>query len=123
MSIINKGGPMKRFFSGILCLFFLGLLLSADIECKKNRQSIQNEAGFITIEPILFYFHYGSYTHRLPLQSSEARIWYSFHAADQDGWKKPLFVFFNGGPGSSTGYCQMLWIVRILQSFNHPIPN
>jgi len=93
---------MKRFFSGILCLFFLGLLLSGDIECKKDRQSIQNEAGFITIEPILFYFHYGSYTHRLRLQSSEARIWYSFHAADQDGWKKPLFVFFNGGPGSST---------------------
>ncbi len=36
------------------------------------------------------------------LKSSEARIWYSFHAADQNCEEKPLFVFFNGGPGSAT---------------------
>ena len=36
------------------------------------------------------------------LKSSEARIWYSFHAADLDDLDTPLFIFFNGGPGSAT---------------------
>ncbi|MGB6864066.1 MAG: hypothetical protein WBE11_00095, partial [Candidatus Aminicenantaceae bacterium] len=44
----------------------------------------------------------GSYFSRLDLQSSQARIWYSFHAADKRSEDKPLFIFFNGGPGSAT---------------------
>ncbi len=65
-------------------------------------QNLQNEAGFMAIEPITFYFHYGSYLNRLSLKSSPARIWYSFHAADEDRPETPIFVFFNGGPGSAT---------------------
>ncbi|UCH98032.1 MAG: hypothetical protein JSV88_14590, partial [Candidatus Aminicenantes bacterium] len=65
-------------------------------------QSLECEAGFITIEPVDFYFHYQSYFSRLTLRSSEARIWYSFQPADQDPGEKPLFIFFNGGPGGAT---------------------
>ena len=89
---------MKRFFSIFLCLFVLGALTPDALKCKETKQAFPDESGYITIEPITFYFHYGSHTNRLLLKSSEARIWYSFHAADQDSWKKPLFVFFNGGP-------------------------
>jgi len=65
-------------------------------------QSLPCEAGFITIEPVDFYFHYQSYFSRLALRSSAARIWYSFHPADQDCEEKPLFIFFNGGPCGAT---------------------
>ncbi len=64
--------------------------------------SIPDEAGFMPIEPISFSFQYGSVFHRLELRSSEARVFYSFLAADRDPERKPLFVFFNGGPGSAT---------------------
>ncbi len=65
-------------------------------------QTVQNEAGFMSIEPVTFYFHYGSYANRLVLTSSQARIWYSFQAADVDGPRTPIFIFFNGGPASAT---------------------
>ena len=92
---------MKRLFSILLCLLVFGLSCTCTLQ-GSNIQAIQNEAGFIDIEPIHFYFHYGSYFSRLDLQSSQAHIWYSFHASDEQSEDKPLFVFFNGGPGSST---------------------
>ncbi len=92
---------MKRRFSILLCLLAFGLLNAGGLHCSQN-QAIQDEAGFIDIEPITFYFHYGSYFSRLSHQSSQARIWYSFHAADKHSEDKPLFIFFNGGPGSAT---------------------
>lgn len=63
---------------------------------------ISDKAGFITLDPVDFYFHVHGYFSRLQLQSSEAKIWYSFRAADEDASEKPLFIFFNGGPGSAT---------------------
>jgi pimeloyl-ACP methyl ester carboxylesterase len=92
---------MKRLFSIVLCLLALGLLNSGALQ-SADIQAIRNEAGLIDIEPINFYFHYGSYFSRLDLQSSQAHIWYSFHAADKRSEDKPLFIFFNGGPGSAT---------------------
>ena len=83
---------MKRHISVVLCLLVLGLYTADDLHCKENRQALQNEAGFITIEPITFYFYYGSHFSRLLLKSSEARIWYSFHAADQNSDEKPFFM-------------------------------
>ena len=65
-------------------------------------QSLPNEAGYMAIEPVSFYFHFGGYFNRLELKSSRARIWYSFQSADRNGPETPLFVFFNGGPGSAT---------------------
>ena len=82
---------MKRFFLTFLCLLILGISMTHVV--KSQEQSLQNEAAFVDIEPITFYFHYGSYFSRLELSSSEARIWYSFHAADQNSNEKPLFVF------------------------------
>jgi len=61
-----------------------------------------NQAGFMAIEPITFWFHFGSHFERLALRSAEARIWYSFLRADEDRAGTPLLVFFNGGPGSAT---------------------
>lgn len=58
------------------------------------------EAGFIEIEPVNFVIHSGwqekSYT------SSKARMWYVFQPAESDPESRPLAIFFNGGPGSST---------------------
>ena len=63
---------------------------------------LADQAGFMAIEPVTFWFQYGSYFERLALKSSPARIWYSFLRADRDRSDTPLFVFFNGGPGSAT---------------------
>jgi pimeloyl-ACP methyl ester carboxylesterase len=86
-------------------LLFFCLLVSSLISAlpaQADDSVLENEAGFISIEPVDFYFHFGGYFPRLTLRSSEAKMFYSFHAADQDGEDKPLFVFFNGGPGSAT---------------------
>jgi len=61
-----------------------------------------DEAGFMAIEPVTFSLHFGTFFDRLVLRSSEARVWYSYLHADQDRPDTPLFVFFNGGPGSAT---------------------
>jgi hypothetical protein len=60
------------------------------------------EAGFITLEENTFYFHLNSYFNRVALRSSPARIWYVYQPADENPESKPLFVFFNGGPGGAT---------------------
>lgn len=54
------------------------------------------EAGFFEIEG-------GDYVvNWLGAQSGHSRLWYVFHPAQEDPQDKPLLVFFNGGPGSST---------------------
>jgi hypothetical protein len=60
------------------------------------------EAGFCFLEENDFYFHTNSYFNRLSLRSSQARIWRVFQPADNDSTSKPLFVFYNGGPGGAT---------------------
>jgi hypothetical protein len=60
------------------------------------------EAGFCNLEENDFYFHTNSYFNRLPLRSSQARIWRVYQPADIDPVSKPLFVFYNGGPGGAT---------------------
>lgn len=60
-----------------------------------------SEAGFIEIEPISYSINQDDKT-SLALKSSGARIWYSFHAANNIPEEKPLFVFLNGGPGAAT---------------------
>jgi hypothetical protein len=61
---------------------------------------LSSEAGFYEIEPISFSFQ----DHKTPLglKSSRIRMSYNFHPADRNPSIKPLFVFFNGGPGCST---------------------
>jgi hypothetical protein len=62
----------------------------------------QPKAGFCTLEENTYFFHTGSYFNRLALRSSQARIWRVYQPADGDPASKPLFVFFNGGPGGAT---------------------
>jgi len=62
----------------------------------------QQEAGFYTLEANTFHYHSGSYFQRVALRSSPARIWYAYQPADKDPASKPLFVFYNGGPGGAT---------------------
>jgi hypothetical protein len=63
---------------------------------------MQPEAGFCTLEENDYYFHTGSYFNRLAFHSSQTRLWRVFQPADKDPAYKPLFVFFNGGPGGAT---------------------
>ena len=62
----------------------------------------QPEAGFCFLEENDFYFHTNSYFNRLPFRSSRARLWRAYQPADNDPASKPLYVFFNGGPGGAT---------------------
>jgi hypothetical protein len=71
------------------------------------RAEIGPDAGFIYLDPNAFYFHNASYFNRVALLSSPARLWHVFQPADDKPDSKPLFVFFNGGPGSATS-CGLL---------------
>ncbi len=62
----------------------------------------QPEAGFCFLEEVDYHFHTNSYFNRLALRSSQARIWRVFQPADKNPASKPLFVFYNGGPGGAT---------------------
>ncbi|MCG6922052.1 MAG: S10 family peptidase [Acidobacteria bacterium] len=93
---------MKR-LARLLDIFVLAAALLVTLHWSTEEAwALQNEAGFIAMEPVSFYFHYGSRASWMELRSSEARLWYSFHAADRDSTARPLFVFFNGGPGSAS---------------------
>ena len=52
---------MKRPIPIWLCLFSLILSPAGKSNSTLLAQEIRNEAGFMTVEPISFYFHYGSY--------------------------------------------------------------
>jgi len=71
------------------------------------RAQLRPEAGFVNLDENTFSFHLGSYFSRIALRSSPARIWYVFQPADENPASKPLFVFFNGGPGGATS-CGLL---------------
>ncbi len=57
---------------------------------------VEFESGFIEIEPVNYTLDTRALT------SARARIWYNFQPADEMPHEKPLFVFFNGGPGAAT---------------------
>ena len=78
---------------------FIGVLAAGAIPLQAQ---LQDEAGFIAVESSVSYFHVGSYFYRIPMRTSPARIWYTFQPADEDATAKPLFVFYNGGPGGAT---------------------
>lgn len=64
------------------------------------------EAGFIDLEPVAFVVGRGNKAQAR--SSSPARLFYSFRPAEDQQPGRPLFVFFNGGPGSSTGVLMAL---------------
>jgi len=93
---------MKRSLYLLFFIIFSLIIIPFPAKGFAAEQALNNEAGFIHLEPISFYFHHNSHFNRLELKSSQARIWYSFHASDKNSPKTPLLIFFNGGPGSAT---------------------
>lgn len=65
-------------------------------------EPIKDQSGFYPLDPVQYYFHNGSYYSRIYHTTSRAQMWYTFLKADKEADKMPLFVFFNGGPGSGT---------------------
>ena len=94
-----------KFITFILILSF-GFIIQCDsheIETEPSNSDLNYKADFIEIEPVTYYLKrkipllgYRKYT------SSRTRIWYAFQPADENPEEKPLFVFFNGGPGAAT---------------------
>lgn len=78
------------------------MLLFAGVGVGTLFAQLNPEAGFTELNELDFYVHQGSYFNRLQLRSSPARIWHVFQPADERPEDKPLFVFFNGGPGGAT---------------------
>ena len=59
-------------------------------------EGLDYESGFIDLEE-------NSYTlSNKNSKSGRAKMWYYFQPADKNPQDKPLFVFYNGGPGSSS---------------------
>ena len=55
------------------------------------------ESGFIALESVDYLLkNYNNCT------TGRAMMWYNFQPADEDPEKKPLFVLYNGGPGSAS---------------------
>jgi hypothetical protein len=54
-------------------------------------------------------------------------MFYDFHPADADAERAPLFVFFNGGPGSATSNGLLAWgtgpFTLVEGGGEHPLPN
>ncbi len=109
----NKLKPNQKTFTVFLLIILCSLwgmsslpaspVLPTAVTASATRATaLTDRAGFIELEPIDFYFHFNGYFSRLDLTSSRARFWYTFQAADEDPAGKPLFIFFNGGPGGAT---------------------
>jgi len=100
-----------------LAAIALGLYLSigaADTQLKP----LLPEAGYSDVEQIQFALQRPGA--RLVYTSSRAEIFYNFHPAEQDPAGKPLFVFFNGGPGCPT--CEGLLSTNTGPRSMHPQP-
>ncbi len=67
---------------------------------QKTCNTLTRKAGFIEIEPIVFSLTIDDV--KKTFTSSTARLWYAFQPAAEAPQDKPLVVFYNGGPGSST---------------------
>lgn len=76
----------------LICLFSLASLTAA----------LHDQSGFYTIPQVSYSLHDGTALSRLCFTASGARLFYCFIKADKDPENKPLFLFFNGGPGSAT---------------------
>jgi len=60
-------------------------------------EKLEYESGFIALESVDYMLkNYDQNT------TGKAMMWYNFQPADEKPEEKPLFVFYNGGPGSAS---------------------
>ena len=59
-------------------------------------ETLDYESGFIDLEENYYTLNNSN------TKSGRAKMWYYFQPADENPQDKPLFVFYNGGPGSSS---------------------
>ena len=93
----QAGAKKQRAVYAVLVIFLFGWAGADSLQAQ-----LGPTAGFYELDELDFYVHQGSYFNRLQMRSSPARIWYVFQPADENPEDKPLFVFFNGGPGGAT---------------------
>lgn len=78
---------------------FLLLCLTAALTVSA---AVKDRTGFFPVPAATYSLHDGSALSEMTFTSSAARLFYTFIKADEDAENKPLFLFFNGGPGSGT---------------------
>ena len=59
-------------------------------------EGLDYESGFIYLEENEYFLNNRND------KSGRAKMWYNFQPADENPEEKPLFVFYNGGPGSAS---------------------
>jgi hypothetical protein len=98
--IIGNGWGRYFPWTTIFLIMIAGCGVSDEVFVPDNSLARASEANFYEIEPVSFSVQKDNV--RLGLTSAQVRIFYSYHPADDGLEGKPLFVFFNGGPGCST---------------------
>ena len=61
-----------------------------------GNENLKFESGFIALESVEYSLQSNK------TQTGKAMMWYNFQPADENPEEKPLFVFYNGGPGSAS---------------------
>ena len=64
----------------------------SDIEIRP----LEFESGYIELESVSYTLNF------VEEKTGRAKMWYNFQPADENPEEKPLFVLFNGGPGSAS---------------------
>jgi len=60
-------------------------------------ENLEYESGFIALESVDYMLKNYDWN-----TTGKAMMWYNFQPADENPGEKPLFVFYNGGPGSAS---------------------
>jgi hypothetical protein len=89
---------MNRFAALIIVgTLTLGISPLSLADASTSTDTLHNEASFYELGPISFSLRHAGGV--LGLRSSHIRLSYSFHPAVRAPSTKPLFVFFERGPG------------------------
>ena len=90
--------PGRASFAAVIAPLALAIGCGAPID--EASAELATEAGFVEIEPVEYTLHgaSGSYL----ATSSRARLFYSFHPANEGSGERPLVVAYSGGPGASS---------------------
>lgn len=101
MSCFEARSPRRATIVAVFLPLLIAVLAGcSDRSAPEPSGPLAPEAGFVEIEPVSFSLRADGA--ELDLVSDPTRIFYSFHPAEGGALERPLFVFFNGGPGCPT---------------------